>query len=50
MPFPPIPDDQLKRIQPGVDDLVAQLRALADGMPSNPESALVFELDSEDRG
>jgi hypothetical protein len=48
MPPTPIPDEQLKRIQPSVDDLLAQLRALADGMPSNTESALVFELDRED--
>jgi hypothetical protein len=48
MPPAPIPDEQLKRIQPSVDDLLAQLRALANGMPSNTESALVFELDRED--
>jgi hypothetical protein len=44
----PIPDEQLKRIQPGVDDLLTQLRALVDRMPPNTDSALVFELDGED--
>ena len=49
MSSPPIPDEQLKRIQPSVDDLLTQLRALIDRMPPNTESALVFELDAEER-
>lgn len=45
----PIPDDQLERIQPIVDALLAKLRTLAERLPANTESALVFELDAEDR-
>jgi hypothetical protein len=48
MPCPPVPDEQLKRIQPGVDDLLAKLRALADRLPPNTDSALVFQLDPEE--
>jgi hypothetical protein len=49
MPKSPIPDDQLERIQPTVDELLIKLRALYDRMPANTESALVFEPGPEDR-
>ena len=44
----PIPDEQLKRIQPGVDDLLTQLRALVDRMPSYTDSSLVFKPGTEE--
>ena len=43
----PVPDEQLQRIQPGVEDLLTQLRALADRMPSDTDSALVFQPSPE---
>jgi hypothetical protein len=49
MPRAPIPDEQLKKIQPGVEDLLAQLRALADRMPPGADSALVFQPGPEER-
>jgi hypothetical protein len=44
-----IPSEQLQRIQPIVDDVLKKLRLLLDRLPPNTDSALVFELDSEDR-
>jgi len=47
--IPPIPRDQLERIQPIVDEVLTKLHALLDRLPPNTDSALVFELDAEDR-
>jgi len=48
MPPPPIPDEQLDRLQPMVDDLLAKLRTLVERLPSKIDSALVFQLSHED--
>jgi hypothetical protein len=48
MPRPAIPNEQLDRIQPIVDDLVTKLRTLVERLPSKTDSALVFELRHED--
>ena len=49
MTRPPIPSDQLDRIQPIVDDLLTKVRFLMERLPPGTESALVFELEAEDR-
>ncbi|MGA2599470.1 MAG: hypothetical protein ABSH09_21050 [Bryobacteraceae bacterium] len=44
-----IPDDQLERVQPTVDTLLAKLRALMERLPPTTDSALEFRLTPEDR-
>jgi len=44
-----IPDDQLELIQPIVDSLLTKLHALLERLPSNTDSALVFQPGPEDR-
>jgi hypothetical protein len=44
-----IPDKQLELIQPVLDDLLTALHGLLERLPSNTESALVFELGPECR-
>jgi hypothetical protein len=39
----PIPDEQLELIQPLLDDLLTKLHTLLERLPSNTDSALVFE-------
>jgi hypothetical protein len=46
---PAIPDDQLERIRPSVDALLARLRALMERLPPTTDSALEFRLTPEDR-
>lgn len=48
MPPPAIPDEQLDRLQPMVDDLLAKLRTLVERLPPKIDSALVFQLNHED--
>lgn len=45
-----IPEEQIQRIQPIVDELLSTLHGLLDRLPPNTDSALVFELDREERG
>ena len=45
--MPPIPDDQLDRVRPIVDDLLVKLRAVMERLPSNTDSALVFDPGPE---
>ncbi len=45
----PVPEEQVRRIQPVVDDVLERLHALVERLPSNTESALIFELEREDR-
>ena len=47
--IPPIPPDQLERIQPLVSELLMKLHALLDRLPPTTESALSFALEAEDR-
>jgi hypothetical protein len=44
-----IPDDQLERIRPNVDALLAKLHALMERLPATTDSALEFSLAPEDR-
>jgi len=44
-----IPDEQLERIQPLVDDLLKKLHALLERLPPTTDSALVFQPGPEDR-
>jgi hypothetical protein len=43
-----IPSDQLERIRPIVESLLARLRAKARELPPNTDSALRFEPSIED--
>jgi hypothetical protein len=49
MPRTAIPDQQLERIQPMVDDLLSKLRTLTERLPAKTDPAVVFELSREDR-
>ena len=40
-----IPDDQMARIRPVVDQVVHDLRALTAKLPDNAESALIYSPD-----
>jgi len=46
---PDIPHEQLERIQPLVDQLLAQVRRQALSLPPDADSALVYELKPEDQ-
>ena len=46
---PDIPQDQLERIQPIVDQLLADLGRLAEKLPPQSDSALVYPVENEDR-
>lgn len=47
MPTPDIPPDQLDRIQPIVEPLLADLRRLAHDLPPGADLALVYHPDDE---
>jgi hypothetical protein len=44
---PEIPKEQLERIEPIVDSLLAQLRQRTGTLPCESASALVYELETE---
>jgi hypothetical protein len=44
---PEIPKDQLERIEPIVDSLLAELRLRTRTLPCQTASALVYELETE---
>lgn len=46
MPNPDIPADQLQRIQPIVEPLLADIRARADDFNGQSELALVYHPDA----
>lgn len=45
--LPEIPKDQLERIEPIVDSLLADLRRRTRTLPCETASALVYELETE---
>lgn len=44
---PEIPKEQLERIEPIVDSLLAELRQRTQTLPCQTPSALVYELETE---
>jgi len=42
-----IPKDQLEKIEPIVDSLLAELRRRTDDLPPGADSALVYRLEAE---
>ena len=46
MPNPDIPADQLQRIQPIVEPLLADIRARASDLTGQSELALVYHVDA----
>jgi hypothetical protein len=47
---PDIPADQLEKIRPVLDPLLARLRAQTEKLPPQAESALAFALGAAERG
>lgn len=43
-----IPKDQLERVQPVVDGVIADLRARAGGLTGENSSALIYVVDAEE--
>lgn len=44
---PDIPQDQLDRIEPILETLLADLRRLTQNLPAETDSALVYQLEPE---
>jgi len=42
-----IPKDQMEKIEPIVDSLLAELRRRTADLPPDADSALVYQLDAE---
>lgn len=45
----PIPDEQLRKVQPIVDDLLSRMDALLERLPGTTESALIYCLEAGER-
>ena len=46
---PDIPDEQLQRLQPMVDDLLKKLHSVMDRLPPTTDSSLIFEPGPDGR-